>query len=149
MSTPRYLAIDFGLKRVGLAVCGPDSDMVFPLKTIVRTTRETFFAELLITIQTENIQAVVIGLPLDLDGNETLITRQAKNFASSLTRRISLPVYQENEALTSFEAKSRLDDAGVYGKKRKKVLDQMAAVAIMESFLTHPTDREPVVRPDQ
>jgi len=148
MPTPRYLAIDFGLKRVGLAICNPDSDMVFPLKTIIRTTREAFFAELLKTLQDEQIQAVVLGLPLDLEGNETLITRQVKNFAASLARRIPLPIYLENEALTSFEAESRLDDAEVFGKKRKKVLDQMAAVAIMESFLGHPANRVPLPRPE-
>ena len=145
----RYLAIDFGLKRVGLAVCGPASDMAFPLKTIVRTRRDLFFTELLETIRAEKIQAIVLGLPLDMEGNETLITRQVKNFALSLARRTQVPIYLENEALTSFEAESRLDTAGVFGKKRKKVLDQMAAAAIMESFLTHPADRIPVRSPDQ
>ncbi len=134
-TSPRYLAIDFGLKRVGLAVAGPNNTLVFPLKTLFRTTRAAFFEELLATIEEESIQALVVGLPLDIDGNEQLISRQVRNFAASLARRVSLPIYLENEVLTSFEASSRLDEARVFGNRRKKVLDQMAAVAILESFL--------------
>ena len=146
--SPRYLAIDFGLKRVGLAAAGPNSTMVFPLKTIFRTTRAAFFEELLATIQEENIEAIVLGLPLDMDGNEQLISRQVRNFAASLARRVALPIYLENEVLTSFEAKDRLHDAGVFGSRRKKVLDQIAAVAILESFLNRPTTPEPLPRPE-
>jgi putative Holliday junction resolvase len=147
-TSPRYLAIDFGLKRVGLAVAGPNSTMVFPLKTIFRTTRTAFFEELLATIEEEAIQAIVVGLPLDMEGNEQLISRQVRNFTESLARRVSLPIYLENEVLTSFEAKNRLHEAGVFGSRRKKVLDQMAAVAILESFLGHPESHEPIARPD-
>ncbi|WP_069857722.1 Holliday junction resolvase RuvX [Desulfoplanes formicivorans] len=134
--SPRYLGIDFGLKRVGLAVAGPNSTMVFPLKTIFRTTRAALFEELLGIIAEENIQAIVLGLPLDLEGNEQLITRQVRNFAASLARRVALPIHLENEALTSFEARNRLHEARVFGARRKNVLDQMAAVAILESFLS-------------
>jgi putative Holliday junction resolvase len=148
-SSSRYLAIDFGLKRVGLAVAGPDSTLVFPLKTLFRTTRAAFFEELLATIEDEAIQAIVVGLPLDLDGNEQLISRQVRNFAESLSRRVTLPIYLENEVLTSFEAKNRLHEAGVFGSRRKKVLDQMAAVAILESFLSGSKNHDPLPRPEQ
>ncbi|WP_462325976.1 Holliday junction resolvase RuvX [Desulfoplanes sp.] len=147
-TSPRYLGIDFGLKRVGLAVAGPNSTMVFPLKTIFRTTRATFFEELLATIREENIQAVVLGLPLDLEGNEQLISRQVRNFADSLGRRVAVPIYLENEVLTSFEAKDRLSEAGVFGSRRKKVLDQIAAVAILESFLSRSVNPEPIPQPE-
>ncbi len=147
-TSPRYLAIDFGLKRVGLAVAGPNSTLVFPLKTIFRTTRAAFFEELLATITQENIQAIVLGLPLDMDGSEQLISRQVRNFADSLARRVSLPIYLENEVLTSFEAKNRLHEAGVFGNRRKKVLDQMAAVAILESFLRHADTQKPIAPPE-
>jgi putative Holliday junction resolvase len=145
--SPRYLAIDFGLKRVGLAVAGPDNTLVFPLKTIFRTTRDAFFKELLGIIEQEKIQAIVLGLPLDLEGNEQLITRQVRNFAASLARRVSLPIYLENEVLTSFEAKNRLHQARVFGARRKKVLDQVAAVAILESFLSRHPHPEPPYNP--
>jgi putative Holliday junction resolvase len=83
-----------------------------------------------------------------MEGNEQLISRQVRNFTESLARRVSLPIYLENEVLTSFEAKNRLHEAGVFGSRRKKVLDQMAAVAILESFLGHPESHEPIARHD-
>lgn len=133
----RVLGVDFGLKRVGLAVTDPEGRMAFPLKTIERTTRKELFAGMLDLIESENISKVVVGLPLDLEGGETLSTRQAVNFAESLARRAGVPVVFADERLTSVEAEERLREAGVSGKKLKKVLDSQAAVLILESYLEH------------
>jgi putative Holliday junction resolvase len=133
----RTLGVDFGIKRVGLAVTDQDGRMAFPLKTVERTTRDATFAQILDVIESENIEAVVVGLPLDLDGSETLTTRQAVNFAKSLARRTDKPVKFADERLSSAEAEERLHEAGVSGKKLKKALDSQAAVLILESFLAH------------
>lgn len=131
----RYLGIDFGLKRVGLALTDNGGTMAFPFRTLVRTTRKQFFEDLLAVIDEEKVEGVVLGLPLDLDGQETETTRQVINFKNSLARRISLPIFLVNEALSSFEAEQALSRAGMKKKKQKPVLDQMAAVIILESFL--------------
>lgn len=127
------LGIDYGQKRVGLAVAR--SGLALPYKTLVRTTRDRFFQELLEILCTEHIEAIVLGLPLDLNGEETLTTRQVKNFRDSLARRTPLPIHLVNEALTSFEARDRLRQAGVPEHKQTAMLDQMAAVCILETFL--------------
>jgi putative Holliday junction resolvase len=131
----RYLGIDFGLKRVGLALTDPAGTMAFPYRTLVRTTRKQFFEDLLQVIEDEKVQGVVLGLPLDLEGRETETTRQVLNFKNSLARRITLPVFLVNEALSSFEAEQALSRSGMKKKKQKPVLDQVAAVIILESFL--------------
>jgi putative Holliday junction resolvase len=131
----RYLGIDFGLKRVGLALTDPAGTMAFPYRTLVRTTRKQFFEDLLQVIEDEKVQGVVLGLPLDLEGRETETTRQVLNFRNSLARRITLPVFLVNEALSSFEAEQALSRSGMKKKKQKPVLDQVAAVIILESFL--------------
>jgi len=133
----RVLGVDFGIKRVGLAATDREGRMAFPLKTVTRTTRDATFAEILAVIEAEGIEAVVVGLPLDLDGSETLTTRQAVNFANSLARRVDMPVFFADERLSSVEAEERLHEAGVSGKKLKKVLDSQAAVLILESYLAH------------
>jgi putative Holliday junction resolvase len=140
----RLLGIDFGTKRVGLAVSDGTAGMAFPLKTIERTTREALFDELLKTIEEERVGKVIVGLPLDLSGQETLSTRQAANFAASLKRRTDLPVVFADERLSSAEAEDRLHEAGVSGKSLKKVLDSQAAVLILESYLEHGE-----IRPDE
>ncbi|MCA1742633.1 MAG: Holliday junction resolvase RuvX [Desulfovibrionales bacterium] len=131
----RYLGIDFGIKRIGLAISGPDSTMAFPFKTIFRTTRQAVFDEIVEIISQEKIDAVVLGIPLNSDP-DNMTSRQVKNFKESLERRIQIPVHIINEAFTSSEAKIILKERGLDFKKEKEVLDQLAAVLILETFLT-------------
>lgn len=133
----RYLGIDFGIKRMGLAVSGPSGSMAFPLKTIVRTTRSAMFEELLGLIRKQNIEAIVLGIPLGSEGEENLTSTQVMNFKESLERRIDLPVYIINEAFTSAEAKAIMIERGVRENRERQNLDQVAAVLILESFLSH------------
>lgn len=133
----KLLGIDYGQKRIGLAIS--QGGMAFPFKTLIKTSKDRLFAELLEIIQGEKIEGVVLGLPLDLDGQETLTTRQVRNFQASLARRVDLPIHTVNEALTSFEAAERLRRAGVSERRQAAMLDQMAAVCILEIFLgAHP-----------
>lgn len=131
----RILGIDFGLKRVGLAVTDPEGRMAFPLRTIERTTRDALFAELLEIIAAEGIEAVAVGLPLNLDGSDSMTTRQARNFAASLGRRVDMPITLVDERLSSAAASDDLAAAGLKGKRKKAVLDQQAAVRILGTHL--------------
>jgi RNAse H-fold protein YqgF len=131
----RVLAVDFGLKRVGLAVCDPQGILASPLPALHRDGRDQFFADLLAVIAAQGVQAVVVGLPLALDGSETLTTRQARNFAESLRRRLTIPVHFEDERLTSAAAEEELKEAGLCARKRKEHLDSQAAVQILRSWL--------------
>lgn len=134
----KYLAIDYGQKRTGIAVSDGGGSMAFPRKTIQMRTREAFFEELLALIEAEAPDAVVIGLPLNLDGEETLTTRQTRNFAKNLKKKIPLPIFWMEEALSSFEAGIDLRQAGRSAAKGRAVLDQQAAVRILQSFLDQP-----------
>ncbi|RQD67323.1 MAG: Holliday junction resolvase RuvX [Desulfonatronovibrio sp. MSAO_Bac4] len=131
----RYLGMDFGIKRIGLAISGPDSTMAFPYKTIFRTTRQAVFDEIIEIISHEQIDAVVLGIPLTSEP-DNLTSRQVKNFLKSLERRIHIPVHIVNEAFTSSEAKNILKERRLGHKKEKEVLDQLAAVLILETFLS-------------
>ena len=92
----KYLALDYGTRRVGVAVSDPDGMMAFPRRTLKREVREAFFAELLALIDEERPDAIVLGYPLHTDGSECLTTRQVRNFAASLKRRMNLPIYYMN-----------------------------------------------------
>ena len=129
----KLLGIDYGQKRIGLAIA--QGGMAFPLKTLVKSTRDRLFADLLAVIAAEGVEAVVLGLPLDMEGQETLTTRQVLNFRDSLARRTDLPIHLVNEALTSFDARERLREAGVPARRQAEMLDQMAAVCILETYL--------------
>ncbi|UZP69163.1 Holliday junction resolvase RuvX [Desulfovibrio mangrovi] len=134
----KCIAIDYGTKRTGLAATDAGGRMAFPRRTLVMTTKDRFFAELLAFIEEENPAAIVVGLPTLLDGTETLMTRQVRNFVARLKRRCTLPVYYMTEVLSSHEAEDDLREAGLSGREIKKVVDQQAAVRILESFLNQP-----------
>ncbi len=131
----RILGIDFGLKRVGLATSDRTGSLVSPFRTLERTTRDKLFDELTAIIVEEAVEAIVVGLPLSMDGEDTLTTRQARNFAQSLGRRTDLPIHLMDERLTSAQAEEELNAANVRGKKRKMALDSQAAVVILRSWL--------------
>ncbi len=112
--------------------------MAFPRCTIhspPQSLKADFFAKLLACIEEEQPHALVVGLPLYEDGNESLTTKQVRNFVARLQRRCPLPIYLMPELLSSEEASSDLWESQLRGKKHKAVLDQQAAVRILQSFL--------------
>ncbi len=117
--------------------------MAFPRGVLRKNTREAFFAELLALVLAEGPQAVVVGLPLHADGAESLTTREARNFAASLKRRLTplmdIPLYFMEEELSTYEAEEQLRAAG--RRIKSGDLDQQAAVRILESFLAQPQAR--------
>ena len=136
----KYLAIDYGQKRTGIAASDSGGSMAFPRKTLTMTTKERFWTEFLALAAEEAPQAIVIGLPLQADGTEGLTARQVRNFIKSLRRRLDLPVYTMLETLSSFEAEDLLREQQEHGGKRppKEALDSLAAARILESFLNQP-----------
>ena len=139
--------MDYGLARTGLAVSDPDGRMAFPLATLRLqdyTDRKLFLAALAEKIMETGAEAVVVGLPLTQDGEESLTTRQVRNVTQRLKRRVPLPFYYMTEELSSEEAWADLREAGLKMRKRKAVLDQQAAVRILSSFLSlAPQERNP------
>lgn len=136
----KHLGIDYGEKRVGLAISDDGGKMAFGFKTLNRDilpSRDQFFSALLTTIEQESIQALVIGMPISLNGQDAdnLTCRRVRNLIKSLKRRVSLPIFVVNEALSSNEAESRLMEVGLRGQKLKDKLDAEAAAVILQQFL--------------
>nr|WP_275074278.1 Holliday junction resolvase RuvX [Pseudodesulfovibrio aespoeensis] len=129
------MGIDFGLKRVGLAISDRSGILVSPYLTLERTTRDALFEAIIEIIRQESVEAIVVGLPLSMDGEDTLTTRQARNFAQSLGRRTDLPIHLADERLTSAQAEEELNAADLRGTKRKMALDSQAAVIILRTWL--------------
>ena len=131
----RVLGIDYGEKRIGLAMTDPEAILAYPYATLVKTTRDKLFADLAEVLDKERVECIVLGLPVDLHGAETLITRQVRNFAASLARRTDVPIHLADERLSSQAAMDDLAASGMSRKRKKAVLDQQAAVRILESWL--------------
>lgn len=131
----RTLGIDFGTKRVGLAITDPEGRMAFARPSIERSTRDALFETLVALIAAEAVGAVVVGLPLTLEGEDSLTTRQARNFAESLARRVAIPVHLVDERFSSAAAEEELKEAGLCSRKRRQHLDSQSAVQILNTWL--------------
>jgi putative Holliday junction resolvase len=142
----RYMGIDYGQQRTGIAVSDSGGAMAFPRAALLMRGKERFFAELLALAAEERVEAFVVGLPRRGNGEESESTRQARNMAARLSRRTPLPVYLMDEYLSSHEAESRLRESGASGKNLKAKLDAAAAAGILESFLSLPEDRKKALR---
>lgn len=134
----KFLAIDYGQARTGIAVSDAEGRMAFPRCTVyapVGKAKTQFFAQLLECIEREQPDALVVGLPVPQSGEDSLTTRQVRNFVARLKRRSPLPVYFMPEYLSTYAAAGDLEHAGLNAAQKKAVLDQQAAVCILESFL--------------
>lgn len=143
----KLVGVDYGLERTGVAATDPGGILAYPLKTFELArmgSRKALLAALADLICEERAEQVVIGLPLMPDGSESLTTRQVRNFAARLQRRVDCPCVFMNELLSSEEALSDLHEAHVKMGRVKAVLDQQAAVRILESYLSCPGAAVPV-----
>ena len=131
----RYLAIDHGTKRTGLAICDASETIASPLDIICGSTAQ-LIKQIVEVIATENVEAIVIGIPLNMDGSMGRQAETVKKFASLLEKNIGLPIYLQDERLSSFAAEEKFAGIPLTPKKRKKKpLDAVAAAHILETFL--------------
>lgn len=118
--------------------------MAFPRQTLQKGSKEQYFVDIVALIKAEAPDAIVVGLPVNTQGADTLTTTQTRNMVNSLKRRTALPVFWMEEVLSSYEAENDLQRMGLHGKAMKTVLDQQAAVRILETFLVlSETQRRP------
>ena len=135
----RFLGIDVGRRRVGLAVSDPSGVLARPLATlevgahdaVERVAREVSR----LAGEEESLAGIVVGLPARLDGSPTDQTAHVAAFIDALKTRTSLPIMGADERLTSREAESRLALRERSWKKRKAKLDAAAAAIILQDFL--------------
>jgi putative holliday junction resolvase len=129
------LAFDFGEQRIGAAVGDTGVGIAHPLATITAEDKKTRYAAIAALIKEWRPALLVVGLPAHLDGTEHEMSRLARKFARELGGRFELPVELVDERLTSAAAEMSLAEAGVAAHKRKPVIDQVAALHILQAWL--------------
>jgi len=138
----RVLGIDFGERRVGLALSDPTATIAQPLPTIVRRAgKRPPVAAIIEIIQQNDVDRAVIGLPLNLSGDETEWTTQVREFAAKLSERAGIPVDFLDERLTSVQAERAVRSIGLKRSQReqKERIDAAAAVLLLQTFLDRQT----------
>jgi putative Holliday junction resolvase len=129
----RYLAIDYGTKRTGLAICDASETITSPLAVI--NDQKGLLKKIAQIVESQNVDAIVLGLPLNMTGSESSQTRLVLKFAEQLKDHLSIPVHLQDERLSSFGAEEKLAPADFTRGKIKKRIDAVAAAEILEAFL--------------
>jgi len=132
----RWVAIDYGLRRIGLAIADPGGTIASPDSVLDSTGSAPKDADrVLAWAPTVEAVGFVVGLPLNMDGTDSQQTRLTRAFADQLRARGPLPVELWDERLSSFQADQVLNAGQVRGDRRRKLRDALAAQVILQSFL--------------
>lgn len=131
----RIMGLDFGTKRIGVAV----SDELFltaqGLETIQRKDLDSDLAAINAVISANNVGELVVGLPLNMDGTYSAKTKEAVEFIDALSKTVNIPVKTQDERLTSMQADRAMLEGDMSRAKRKKLSDKLAAQLILQSYL--------------
>ena len=130
----RILGLDLGQSRIGVAISDPDRRVAVPLGT-VRTGAPEDVKAIAAMVKEQGIAAIVVGQPLSLSGRKGEAADHAEKFAQALRDFLKLPVFLQDERLTTVEADRQLADAGLRGRERRRVVDQTAATLILQAYL--------------
>ena len=132
----KILAVDLGKARTGLAVCDEGEILASPVAVITQYNREKLAQEVAAKARELAVGELVVGLPRNMDGSEGESAQGAREFAAVLGELTGLPVVLRDERLTTVTAHGYLNDTNTRGKKRKAVVDAVAAVVILEEYLS-------------
>lgn len=131
----RFLCLDIGDKRIGVAVSDPFNTYALPVETYHRKNLKTDLESIVRYFKEKSATALVCGLPVNFDGSPSVQTRKAEYFIERLKEEINAPVYTVDERCTTCEAENTLIEQGKSREERKKFVDSLAAASILEGFL--------------
>ena len=131
----RWLSIDYGEKYIGLAITDPLKLFVSPLSTIENKSDEFIFARLQEVFIKQEIEKIIVGLPLGLEGNDTAKTKEVRIFYDKLSKKTDIQIEWWDERFSTTEANEFLKNKGMSWKDSRKIIDQIAAAVILTNYL--------------
>ncbi|MBT4584092.1 MAG: Holliday junction resolvase RuvX [Phycisphaerae bacterium] len=131
----RFLAVDLGDKRTGLAIADEDPQLVHPLVVLEIPLGPMLVDAIDKAINEHGADAIVLGLPLDMDGSIGPRAKLTQEFGEQIASQISIKIYYQDERLTSVAAEEHLSQSGKTHKQKKRVRDALAAAEILNDFL--------------
>lgn len=128
------LALDYGEKKIGVAISG-DHKVAYQLPVIIVTSTDLVIEKIQEICQSNDVGKIVVGMPKDLKGKVGEQGRKILKFVDLLYERLNIPIVYQNEALTSEQALERMIEAGVPRRRRKKLIHSFSAQIILEDYL--------------
>lgn len=136
MTIQRVLGLDVGTKTIGIALGLMSMSLTEPVMTLSRKGVNKDIVQLVQICQRHQVQRVIVGLPLQLDGTEGRSARLARQIGDALALATGLEVEYFDERFTTVEASHRLQDSGVNSRNQKEMIDQVAAMVILEDWMS-------------
>ncbi len=133
----RIMAIDLGLARTGLAICDATELLASPLETINQYYSEKLLQRVVNIVTAQKPELIVVGHPRNMDGSCGESAKRAEEFAKQLETATNVKTVLWDERMTTVTAIGYLNEADVRGKKRKAVVDTVAATIILQDYLDH------------
>lgn len=131
----RLLGLDYGSHRIGVAVSDPLGLIAQPLQAIRRRGDNRDIESIGALVREFSVEAVVLGLPLMLDGTEGIQAKRARDFGDKISGAIGVAVEPWDERMTTVQAERHLIASGVRREKRKEIRDSLSAVLLLQSLL--------------
>ncbi|MFN4180606.1 MAG: Holliday junction resolvase RuvX [Armatimonadota bacterium] len=131
----RILAVDYGEKRVGLAISDELQITASPLTTLLRSSDDEIIAQIIQLAQKYRVEKIVIGLPVRTDAKQGETEQRVRNFAKKLQCKTKIPIVLFDERFTTRIAEQVLLEADLSRQKRKQVRDKLAAAILLQSYL--------------
>ena len=130
----KLVGVDYGRRRIGIAVTDETGEYIRGLPTLDRLKTPDYITALAALITQLQPQRVVIGLPLDIDGEDTVMSKEIRLFAGTLSAIISVPLSFVDESLSSVEAANIMRSRKKKDRRKKDTVDRLAACLILEAF---------------
>ena len=135
VSGMKIMAVDLGQVRTGLAVSDPTEQLASPVGTITEKNTDKLLEKVAAAAREQGVQQLVVGHPRNMDGSRGESARRAETFAASLEKAAALPGVLWDERMTTVSAIGYLNQTDTRGKKRKAVVDTVAATIILQDYL--------------
>lgn len=137
----RVIGIDLGAKRVGVALSNPERTLAMPLEVLTRSAH--LHREIAKLVEEWEATAVIVGLPLSLDGSRGPAATRTVTEVAALAATLGVPVETYDERLTTVTAKRFMTDAGLDTRRQRKVVDKIAAAILLQAWLDRQAHANP------
>ena len=135
MSHGKYLGVDYGDVRTGLAECDVSGMLAGPIGTVAEGGMRNTAIRVAKEAETRGCKRIIIGLPKNMNGSEGSRAETVRAFAEILKSLTDIPIDFYDERMTTMEAYRFLDGSGTFGKKRKKAIDTLSAEIILQGYI--------------
>ena len=136
MNDSRVMGIDYGVRKIGVAISDPLKIISYPYKTIDVKKTPDYISEIKKIVDEKKIESIVVGYPITLSGNSSAQTKITQNFIDKIASVLNISIYKCDERLSSQEAKRYLREQNIKIGHNKEKVDQMSASLILRQFLS-------------